>query len=164
MHVLTFLLGLGLYSVHASLYQLPPFDTVHIGPLIGDQATVVILPTLDQTFRLNASQSGLSFSVSDGTLQLNQVSSLPDLLDKLLHLDDEDDTVQTGTIVVEMGGPLLGVLSETINDVVVGDRFSSAGFAATLTSTGKLVVLGISTPSTTLRNTGYAAYLWFRNS
>ncbi|BDA47796.1 hypothetical protein COCOBI_11-0530 [Coccomyxa sp. Obi] len=152
--ILTLLLGLGLYSVQASLYQLPPFDIVHIGPLalLNDEATVLIVPSLDQTFSLNATQSGVAYIVSDGTLQLNQVSSLPNLLDDLLHVDDED--VQTGTIVVEMGGPLLGVLSDATNDVVVGDGFSAPGFTATLTSTGKLVVLGISTPSTTVWNTG----------
>lgn len=159
---LALLLVLALYSVQASLYQLPPFDTVHVGPLVGDEATVLLLPSLDGAFSLNATQSGVAYSVSDSTLKLNQVSSLPNLLDDLLHVDDEDDPVQTGLIVVEMGGPLLGVLSDTTNDVVVGDRFSSPGFAATLTSTGKLVVLGISTPSTTLWNTGYAAYLSFR--
>jgi hypothetical protein len=152
---LTLFLGLGLLSVEATFYGLPPFDTVHVGNMGQNQATIVILPSADQTFGLNATQSGITYSVSDGTLQLNQVATLDKFLDDLFHESDEQE-VQTGAIYVEIGGPLQGVLSDTTNDVVVGDRFSAPSFAATLTCTGRLVVLGITTPQTTIWNTGYA--------
>lgn len=150
---LTLLLGLGLHHAQASYYQLQSFDTVHIGPLGNNEATVVIVPSLDQSFSLNASQSGVAFSVNQGTLHLSQVTTIPSILDDLLH--DHDD-VQTGAIYIEVGGPLLSVISDTTNDVVVGDKFSAPAFSAMLTNAGKLVVLGITTACTNAWNTGCA--------
>lgn len=149
----TLLLGLGLFSVEASFYMLPPFDTVHVGNMGQNQATIVVIPSADQTFGLNATQSGITYSISDGTLQLNQVATFNKFLDDLFHEPDEEE-VQTGVIYVEIGGPLQGVLSDTTNDVIVGDKVSAPSFAATLTSTGRLVVLGVTTPQTTIWNTG----------
>ena len=164
MHMLavTLFLGLGVHLVQASFYQLQSFDTVHVGVLGSNQATIVIVPSLDQSFSLNANQSGVAFSVIDGTLHLSQVATLKNVLDDLLH-DQNDDGVQTGTITIEVGGPLAGVMSDTTNDVVVGDKFSSADFTASLTSTGKLVVLGLTTPCTTAWNTGYVTTLVFKD-
>ena len=150
---LTLFLGLGFHLVQASFYQLHAFDTVHVGVLGSNQATVVIVPSPDETFSLNASQSGVAFSVTDGTLYLSQAVTVKTLLDGLLH-DQDDDGVQTGAIYVEVGGLLAGVVSDTTNDVVVGDKFSSGGFTASLTTIGKLIVLGITTPFTSACNTG----------
>lgn len=76
---------------------------MHVQDLHPDTATILITPSPDGSYRLNASQKGLSFLVTpDGILQLSQavpMLSLPGLIDDLLHLDDPDASANEGGTV-----------------------------------------------------------------
>ena len=73
------------------IYALPAFDTVQIGNLLNNEATVIVTPTFDGLYYLNASMPGLSYSVNPQTftLELSQqllaVDPLSGLLNEVLH-------------------------------------------------------------------------------
>jgi hypothetical protein len=156
------LLGLVLApSALADSFTLPSFAAVHIQDLGHNTATILVTPSPDGSFSLDASQKGLTFVVSpDGVLTLSQavpMQSLGGLLDDLLHLDDPDAPPSTndgGPMNIQIGGPLSAVWTEAGNDVVLGGSFASPSFSAKLTGAGKLVVLNVSSPSTSAWNTG----------
>ena len=140
-------------------FDLPPFSALHIQDLKFDIATILITPSPDGSYSLNATQKGLSFQVTpDGVLQLSRavpMQSLPGLIDDLLHLDDPDAPANEGGIVhIQAGGPVNTLWSEAGNDVVLGGAFRSSGFEGKLTGMGKLIILNISSPITSAWNTG----------
>ena len=145
--------------IPADSFDLPPFTAVHIQDLPHDTATILITPSPDGSFSLVATQKGLAFQVTpDGVLQLSQavpMQSLSGLIDDLLHLDDPDAPAnEGGTVYIQAGGRIDTLWSEAGNDVVLGGAFTSSGFGAKLTGTGKLIVLNVSSPVTSAWNTG----------
>ena len=74
-----------------AIYPLSPFDTVKIDDLQSNHATVLVVPSLDGTYSLNASMQGLSYTVSPAshTLELSQVAleldPVSSLLDNVFH-------------------------------------------------------------------------------
>lgn len=73
------------------IFALPAFDTVQIDNLLNNEATVVITPTFDGSYYLNASMPGLSYAVNTqtNTLELSQrplaLDPLSGLLNNVLH-------------------------------------------------------------------------------
>ena len=76
-------------------YTLLPFDTVKINDLQGNHATLLVVPSCDGTYSLNASMQGLSYTVNPATdtLELSQVAfeldPVSSLLDDVFHRNEE---------------------------------------------------------------------------
>ena len=85
-----------------AIYPLSPFDTVKIDDLQSNQATVLVVPSLDDTYSLNASMQGLSYTVSPvtHTLELSQVAleldPISGLLDDVFHDKHDEEQQQQG--------------------------------------------------------------------
>lgn len=80
-----------LKSAAGDIYALPAFDTVQIDNLLNDEDTIIITPTFDGSYYLNASMPGLSYAVNPqtNTLELSQqplaLDPMPGLLNEVLH-------------------------------------------------------------------------------
>ena len=85
-----------------AIYPLSPFDTVKIDDLQSNHATVLVVPSLDGTYSLNASMQGLSYTVSPAalTLELSQVALEMDpvssFLDDVFHDGHNEEQQQQG--------------------------------------------------------------------
>lgn len=68
------------------IYALSAFDTVQIDNLLNNEATVVITPSFDGSYSLNASMPGLSYTVNTqtDTLELSQQALALDPVSGLL--------------------------------------------------------------------------------
>lgn len=140
----------------ADFFRLPPFDTVAVQPLGHNKATILLSPSSDGSYTLNATQKGLSFTVTSGTLELMQgdTNGVNSFLDDLFSKQEGDEIDQQGVVYVGVGGPLTEINSAADNDVVVGSNFTTASFAAKLSGSGNLVALTVLTPKTVVENTG----------
>ena len=80
-----------LKSTVGDIYALPVFDTIQIGDLLNDEASLVVTPSFDGSYYLNASMPGLSYAVNPqtNTLELSQqvlaLDPVSGLLNAVLH-------------------------------------------------------------------------------
>lgn len=101
--IVTLCVSFGLLKHAAgSIYGLPAFDAVQIDNLLGNDASVVVAPSVDGSYYLNASMAGLSYSINPDTktlalsqvaLQLDPVTSL---VDDLFHTQDKQQQQPAG--------------------------------------------------------------------
>ncbi|CAL5229042.1 g12291 [Coccomyxa viridis] len=155
-----------LESTAGDIFALPTFDTVHIDNLLNNEATVVVTPSFDGSYYLNASMPGLSYAVNTqtNTLELSQqplgLDPVSGLLNEVLHpgIYQEDEAAANSTagelIIIALASPLRALSSSTSNDVVVGSNFTTDGFTSQNSGTGKLIVLAIFTNATSVINAG----------
>ena len=93
-----------LESTAGDIFALPTFDTVHIDNLLNNEATVVVTPSFDGSYYLNASMPGLSYAVNTqtNTLELSQqplgLDRVSGLLNEVLHpgIYQEDEAAGEG--------------------------------------------------------------------
>ncbi len=94
-----------LKTTAGDIFALPAFDTVQIDNLLNNEATVVVTPTFDGSYYLNASMPGLSYAVNTqtNTLELSQqplaLDPLSGLVNEVLHpgIYQEDEAAGEGT-------------------------------------------------------------------
>ena len=99
-----------LKSTAGDIYALPAFDTIQIGNLLNDKATVVVTPSFDGSYYLNASMPGLSYAVNPQTnnLELSQQALALDpvsgLLNAVLHpgIYQQDEAASESQIQIYM--------------------------------------------------------------
>ena len=92
-------MGVGLLRGAAgAVYQLSPFDNIKLDDLQGNDATLLVVPSFDGTYSLNASMQGLSYTIDPAThtlelsqvaLELNPVSSVLDNVFQYEHNVEE---------------------------------------------------------------------------
>ena len=107
-----------------AIYPLSPFDTLKIDDLQSNHATVLVVPSFDGTYSLNASMQGLSYTVSlaTHTLELSQVAleldPVSSLLDDVFHNEHSEERQQQGEWLV----PLLRLPSSMSQELQAIDR------------------------------------------
>lgn len=99
--------GVGLLRGAAGAsYPLSPFDNVKIDDLQGNDTTLLVVPSFDGTYSLNASMQGLIYTIDPAThtlelsqvaLELNPVSSL---LDDVFQYEHNEGEQQQGEQLV----------------------------------------------------------------
>ena len=91
-----------------AFYPLSQFDTVKIDDLQSNRATLLIVPSFDGTYSLNASMQGLNYTVNAAThiLELSQVALELDpvstLLDDVLRSTHDEEQQQQGKWLVPL--------------------------------------------------------------